>query len=144
MQKHNRLIKLFAIIGFIAAWFAVIFQYYLLLKNNNADFLTKTIQFISYFTILTNTLVAIYYSAILFGDKEKNHWCQSSTTATAIAVYITIVGLVYNAILRFTWNPQGLQKLVDELLHTFNPLFFIIFWWLFLPKKNLQWKHSFP
>lgn len=142
MQNNKRLNRLFAVIGFITAWFAVIFQYYLLIKNNDSSFLTKTIQFASYFTILTNTLVAIYYTAVLVGDTTKNHWLLLSTTATAITVYITIVGLVYNLVLRFTWNPQGLQKLVDELLHTFNPLFFIIFWWLFIPKQNLKWQHA--
>lgn len=142
MQNNKRLNRLFAVIGFITAWFAVIFQYYLLIKNNDSSFLTKTIQFASYFTILTNTLVAIYYTAVLVGDTTKNHWLLLPTTATAITVYITIVGLVYNLVLRFTWNPQGLQKLVDELLHTFNPLFFIIFWWLFIPKQNLKWKHA--
>lgn len=144
MQNNKRSIRLLAVIGFITAWFAVIFQYYLLIKNNDSGFLAKTIQFVSYFTILTNTLVAIYYTVILFADTTKNHWLLLPTTATAIAVYITIVGLVYNLILRFTWNPQGLQKLVDELLHSFNPLFFIIFWWLFVPKQNLQWKHVLP
>lgn len=134
--------KLFAAIGFTAAWFAVIFQYYILIKNNDGPFLTKTIQFISYFTILTNTIVAIYYTAVLFAKKEQ--WLTSPVTATAIAVYITIVGLVYNVILRFTWNPQGWQKLVDELLHTFNPLFFVFFWWMFVPKQNLKWKNAFP
>lgn len=142
MQNNKRLNRLFAVIGFITAWFAVIFQYYLLIKNNDSSFLTKTIQFASYFTILTNTLVAIYYTAVLVGDTTKNHWLLLPTTATAITVYITIVGLVYNLVLRFTWNPQGLQKLVDELLHTFNPLFFIIFWWLFIPKQNLKWQHA--
>lgn len=142
MQNNKRLNRLFAVIGFITAWFAVIFQYYLLIKNNDSSFLTKTIQFASYFTILTNTLVAIYYTAVLVGDTTKNHWLLLPTTATAITVYIIIVGLVYNLVLRFTWNPQGLQKLVDELLHTFNPLFFIIFWWLFIPKQNLKWKHA--
>lgn len=142
MQNNKRLNRLFAVIGFITAWFAVIFQYYLLIKNNDSSFLTKTIQFASYFTILTNTLVAIYYTAVLVGDTTKNHWLLLPTTATAITVYIIIVGLVYNLVLRFTWNPQGLQKLVDELLHTFNPLFFIIFWWLFIPKQNLKWQHA--
>lgn len=134
--------KAFAAIGFIAAWFAVTFQYYLLIKNNEGPLLTKTVQFFSYFTILTNSLAAIYFTVVLF-SKAKNSWLLLPTTATAIAVYITLVGLVYNVVLRFTWNPQGFQKLVDELLHTFNPLFFILFWWLFVSKENLKWKNAF-
>lgn len=144
MPKRSSLFKILAVVGFTAAWFAVIFQYYLLIKNNDGALLAKTIQFFSYFTILTNALVAIYYTVVLLGKAEKERWLLLPATATAIAVYITIVGLVYNVILRFTWNPQGLQKLVDELLHTFNPLFFILFWWLFVPKQNLKWSNAFP
>jgi len=45
---------------------------------------------------------------------------------TAITVYITIVGLVYNVILRFLWKPEGLQFIVDELLHTVIPLLLLV------------------
>jgi hypothetical protein len=53
------------------------------------------------------------------------------------------VGIVYNVILRSLWDPQGLQRCVDEALHTVQPLLFFIFWLLFVPKKELQWKHAF-
>jgi hypothetical protein len=59
-------------------------------------------------------------------------------------VYITIVGLVYNLILRFLWEPQGWQRIVDELLHTLIPILFILFWILFVPKNNFKWKDSIP
>ena len=59
---------------------------------------------------------------------------------TAIAVYITIVGLVYNSILRFLWKPEDLQWIVDELIHSVIPLLFISFSLLILPKGKLHWK----
>jgi len=52
-----------------------------------------------------------------------------------------VVGLVYNSILRFLWNPQGLQWIVDELLHSVIPLLFIVFWLLIVPKGKFQWKN---
>ncbi|MEO6638860.1 MAG: Pr6Pr family membrane protein, partial [Ginsengibacter sp.] len=63
---------------------------------------------------------------------------------TAIAMYITIVGLVYNTILRFQWQPKGLQLIVDELLHSVIPVLFIVFWFLFVPKAYLKAKDIFP
>ena len=59
-------------------------------------------------------------------------------------MYIAIVGITYNSILRFLWQPQGLQFVTDELLHTAMPLLFILFWFLFVPKKGLQYKQFFP
>ena len=71
-------------------------------------------------------------------------WFSKPTTAAAIIVYITIVGLVYNLILRFLWAPQGLQKIVDEALHSVIPLLSIIHWLTWVPKKSLEWKDAFP
>jgi hypothetical protein len=72
----------------------------------------------------------------LFFSKPKN--------TTAITLYITIVGLVYNVILRFLWAPTGMQKVVDELLHSVIPLLVLLYWILFVPKKELEFKNIFP
>jgi hypothetical protein len=66
------------------------------------------------------------------------------TTVTAITVYITVVGLVYNFILRALWTPEGMQRLVDELLHTFIPILFILYWFLSKSTSGLKWKNAFP
>lgn len=55
-------------------------------------------------------------------------------------MYITIVGIVYNIILRFLWKPKGLQWVVDELLHSIIPLLFIVLWLFFIPKGKILWK----
>lgn len=55
-------------------------------------------------------------------------------------VYILVVGLVYQVILRATWSPRGLQFIVDELLHSVIPLYFLIYWIAFVSKQRLQWK----
>ena len=62
----------------------------------------------------------------------------------AITVYIVVVGITYNVILRFLWEPQGLQKVVDELLHLVIPGLFLIYWLIFVLKDRLQWKDVWP
>jgi len=54
-----------------------------------------------------------------------------------------IVGIVYNIILRQIWNPQGLQLVVDELLHLIIPILFFLYWLIFVPKDSLEWKYAF-
>ena len=132
-------------IGAIIAWFAVVVQFYLLIVNWIAAVPETIIRFFSFYTILTNILVALCFTVLLL--KPKSGWGRffsKSTTGTAIAVYITIVGIVYNIILRFIWNPQGLQMVVDESLHLIIPVLFILYWLIFAPKAGLRWKNVFP
>ena len=60
---------------------------------------------------------------------------------TAITLYIIVVGATYNIILRQLWSPQGLQLIVDELLHSVIPVFFIVYWLICIPKGELEWKN---
>ncbi|MCG9792659.1 Pr6Pr family membrane protein [Flavobacterium algicola] len=133
----NKLSILFAAITL----FAVVTQYYLMIESRVASILETTIRFFSFFTILTNSLVAIYF--ILSLVKKKNNYLSiiyKSGTLTAVTVYITIVGLVYQILLRHIWTPEGMQRLVDELLHSIIPILVIIFWYLYEEKISIKYK----
>ena len=144
MNPSANIQKIFCAAGSLMGWFAVIEQLILMLLNQQTPLATTLIQFISYFTILTNILVALYFTLLWL--RPSSRWGQffsKANNSTAVAVYITIVGLVYNIILRSLWKPEGMQKLVDELLHTVIPLYFILYWVLFVPKNSLGWKNVF-
>ena len=123
----KKLAAIFAVIG----WFAVIAQYVLMVENRQATILETTIRFISFFTILTNALVAIYFTRLVFEKNQQSKLISKPGTLTAITVYITVVGLVYQVALRQAWHPTGLQMIVDELLHSVMPILVIIFWYLY-------------
>lgn len=127
---------LFAIIG----WFAVISQFILMIENRTTSILEMTIRFVSFFTILTNTLVSIYFTYQIFDRKRKTkNIFNQPGSLTAITIYITVVGLVYQVVLRHIWQPTGLQMIVDELLHTLIPTLVIIYWILYEQKPGLEW-----
>lgn len=110
-------------------WFAVITQYSLMIDNRIASITETSIRFFSFFTILTNSLCAIYFTVLLLQKpKSLNKLVVSHGTLTALMVYIFVVGLVYQVILRHVWEPQGMQRVVDELLHSINPLLVLFFW----------------
>jgi len=124
----------------VLGWFAIIAQFYLQFTSGAAPQIELFIRFFSYFTITTNLLVTICCTTLLAASKSK--WAayfSRQTTLTAITVYIVIVGLVYNIILRSIWSPQGLQFVVNELLHTVIPSLFLIYWLVFIPKNELRW-----
>jgi hypothetical protein len=124
----------------IVAWFAVIAQLVLIMNNSTSGAVTTFIRFISFFTILTNTLVAICFTSLTLSSDSR---FKKTSLITAITVYITIVGIVYNLLLRQIWDPQGLQKVVDELLHTVVPVLCIIYFIVFVPGEKLPWKSAF-
>lgn len=119
-------------------WFAVIMQFYLMMENRVSDTTETIIRFFSFFTILTNTLVAVYFSfqALESGNNPK---INQAGNLTAITVYILVVGLVYQLILRQIWEPTGMQKLVDESLHSINPILVLIYWFVYEKKERLSW-----
>ena len=121
--------NIFALIIAGLSIFAVSMQYILMLQNITENIMESSIRFFSYFTILTNSMVAWFFISTLI-NKNLN-----SSKLTAVTVYITIVGLVYQLVLRQLWKPSGMQYLVDECLHSIVPLLVIIFWSLY--SKNM-------
>jgi phosphoglycerol transferase MdoB-like AlkP superfamily enzyme len=136
--------RIYIAIGAIISWFAILLQLYLIIKNRALSIPATFVQFFSYFTILTNIIVAVYYTALLIKKRtQQEGWFTNSKTATAISVYIVIVGIVYNLVLRPLWEPQGWQLIADEILHTIIPLLFLLYWFLFVKQRNLEWKDAF-
>lgn len=124
-------------------WFAVILQITIAIPIYEAQgrsLAGTLVQLFSFFTILTNLLSAVCLTAIVLKPKSKVavYFLRSHVFA-GIALYIIIVGLTYNLVLRQLWHPVGLSKLADELLHSVNPLLFVFCWLVCAPKNLLKW-----
>lgn len=125
----------------LLVWFALIAQFVLLMQNAVVPAAEAVMRFFSYFTILTNLMIAVCVTLMLLAPGSKaGRFFGRPSTLTAITVYIIIVGATYNLILRSLWAPQGLQKIVDELLHSVIPVLFVILWIVFVNKRSLHWK----
>ncbi|MCX2452088.1 Pr6Pr family membrane protein [Pedobacter sp. PLR] len=143
-KKHDNANKLFLITGFFTGWFALITQLYLIIVNNQIPVMESVTRYFSYFTILTNMMVVLCCTLLLLNfDKKEERLYSKPAILAAVTVYICVVGIVYNLILRFTWQPKGLQLVVDELLHAFIPALFLIYWLIFAPKSKLKWASAF-
>jgi hypothetical protein len=141
LKLNFRFFTIIAIVG----WFAVVLQLYLIIINRVVSLSETIVRFFSFFTIQSNILVAVCFTFLWLKPKSKwGLFFSKPKNTTAITLYITIVGLVYNAILRFLWAPTGFQKVVDELLHLVIPILVLLYWILFVPKKTLEFKNIFP
>lgn len=119
----------------LICWFALVLQL-LLLKES-------FFNFISYFTILSNLLIAISLTTTLIStNTSTGKYFSDIKVQTGIALNIFIVGLVYNTVLRGIWEPQGWQLVADNLLHVAVPVLYVLYWIVFIPKGSLKWKNG--
>lgn len=136
--------RMYAAAGALLGWFALVLQLYLMLAQSPApEKLGAVITFFSFFTILTNILTAAVFTAVAFQPKDGwGKWLCRPSVQAATAVYIAIVGMVYQLLLRQLWNPQGAQWVADVLLHSILPVGYAVYWLLFAPRAELSWKDS--
>jgi hypothetical protein len=136
--------RIYAAVGALLGWFALALQLYLMLVQSLVpERLGTVITFFSFFTILTNILTASVFTAVALHPKHGwGTWLCRPSVQAATAVYIAIVGMVYQLLLRQLWNPQGAQWVADVLLHSMVPVGYVVYWLLFAPRAELSWKDS--
>jgi hypothetical protein len=135
----------FVLVAALLGWSGLGIQLYLILLGRweiDASLLGGLVNFFSFFTVLTNTLVAVVLICELTRrESAARHWFLLPAVSSGIAVNIALVGLAYNLLLRHLWQPEGWQFVADELLHDVMPLLFIAYWWLWVPKGTLRLGH---
>jgi len=97
-----------------------------------------TVRFLSYFTILSNLLVACVAGSAAFGADAR--WFARPGVRGGVAVYIAVTGTVYFLILRHLWQPQGAQWWADSGLHYATPALYLAWWLACVPHGRLDWR----
>jgi hypothetical protein len=127
-------------------WSALALQFYqtVVLSTAKGRALVMVVVFyFSFFTILTNLLIALVTTCSLSTSRSRlcNFWA-SVEVASATAVYITVVFAVYWLLLRQFWRPTGVQKIADILLHGVVPVMYVGYWVLYVRGYRLRWKSA--
>jgi len=138
-------VKRFVAVAALAGWVGLAIQQYLIFYSRwstGASLLGGLINFFSFFTVLTNTLVVVVLSyALVQRDSAAKRFFLAPGISSGIAISIVVVSLAYNLLLRHLWQPEGFQFVADELLHDVMPTLFFIYWWRCVPKGSLRFKH---
>src|SRR5271155_688868 len=103
--------RAYATIGALTGWFALVLQLYLMLAQADGSagaVFGIVVTFFSFFTILTNLLVALVYTFVALRQDGGGFFRRPSVQA-ATTVYIAIVSLCYHLLLRKLWHPEGGQ-----------------------------------
>jgi len=129
----------------LVAWFALALQLVLSIEMSLArqgGVLHGVWMYLAFFTVLTNMLAALTLSVPLLAARSvAGRFFARPGVISGVAVYICVVGLVYNVLLRNLWHPHGWQLLADVLLHDALPLAFLAYWWASVPRGALRWRH---
>ncbi|UCP07211.1 Pr6Pr family membrane protein [Pseudomonas sp. MM213] len=135
----------FVAVAAVLGWAGLSIQLYLIFYSRwmlGASLLGGLVSFFSYFTVLSNTLVAtVLTCALTSRESAARRWFLQPWVSGGVAVSIAVVGLAYNILLRHLWHPEGWQWLADELMHDVMPLLFLAWWWLCVPKGTLRLRH---
>jgi hypothetical protein len=135
----------FVAVAAVLGWLGLSIQLYLILYSRwslEASLIGGLVSFFSYFTVLTNTLVATVLTCEWTSrESAARRWFLQPWVSSAIVVSIAVVGLAYSLLLRHLWHPEGWQFLADELMHDIMPLLFLGYWWFCVPKGTLRLRH---
>lgn len=146
----------------LLAWTALILQLYLSAITHLPNLL---VNFFSFFTVLTNLLVAVvttWTALVASPDTHRTgdlsapaavpqtvpHWNARHTAPpaglqAATAVYIALVGIAFSLLLRQLWHTEGAQKLANMLLHDVVPALYVLFWLLACRRRRrLPWSSA--
>lgn len=139
MNQRKLIISMTAFFGFVA----IGIQFYYSFNRHMADgrsFVYAVNHFFSYFTILTNTTLAVFLaSEVCFKNSKFSLWFQKPVVNGAVCLYILIVGIIYYVLLNNTWKPVGAEYFASHTLHGFVPLMYAIIWYKYLRSSVLEY-----
>jgi hypothetical protein len=136
-NQTSRAKTAYRIVGALTGLFALVAQYYLIVTNGSG-WLEQSIRFFTFMTIWTNIVMTLSFLVpLMFPTSRLSRFFQEPIVEGGIFVYAFIIMLIYHFFLASVWSPQGLQKLVDFLLHYAIPMLYMLYWVLF-GKKNRQ------
>jgi len=128
----------------LLAWSAVLLQLWLSLRlvhGQGKPAAQGLLVFFGYFTVITNIFVALVATAgARRRMRDRPRGLYGIGVVGCATTGIVLVGLGYHVLLREIWDPQGLQKLADLLLHYAVPLGAVLHWFVYPHVERLSWR----
>lgn len=127
----------------VVTWAALLLQLVLVLRGGRvldevaqAPLGTRLIRFVSYFTVLTNLLVAVTTTTLALGQDAFPRWWKVLRLNAIIGIAVT--GVVHWFFLRPLLDLSGADRVADKLLHVVVPLLAVIGWAAFGPRGRAE------
>jgi hypothetical protein len=145
MSGRDRAGRSYATCAAGVAWFGLGLQLYVTLSTaagRDRSLLSAAAEYFSYFTILTNLLVAWVLTER--GQLPRaGRFFERPKVLAGLLVAVVLVAAAYNVLLRQRFHPHGLARVADETLHVVTPFLYVVFWCLYVAKGALHWVDIF-
>jgi hypothetical protein len=141
-EGNSSMIRAFRFLNGTIALMGLALQFWLMANYPNRRGIAVTIMnFVSYFTILTNILIVLCMLVPLVAPESRaSRFLSRPSVRTAVVSYSAVIGIIYFVFLRNIGHDRGLERLADQLLHYVTPTMFIIDWLTFVPKGHVAWR----
>lgn len=123
----------------LLSWLSLLLQWTLLCDRLRLATCQTLARFFGYFTILSNTLVAASFTGWFIYPAAQIPDTTTASVFTAICVYIITVAVIFHLFLRKLAVLKGLDRLVNDMLHTWIPIAYVICWQIILPAGLLDY-----
>ncbi len=118
----------------LSAWAGLVLQFVDSLQLTGNDAIAALWAMLMYFTILTNLLVAVAFTAVALGYAVAP-WVLGGTMLS-----IVLVGAIYALLLSdIPIGNTPTSALANNLVHRITPVLVVLFWIACIPKGTLQW-----
>ncbi|WP_156969617.1 Pr6Pr family membrane protein [Knoellia subterranea] len=131
------------------AWVALVLQLVLVFRGGHvldeiapAPLGTRLIRFISYFTVLSNLLVAATTTTLAAGQTRYPTWWKVLRLNAIVCIAVT--GVVHWFLLRPLLDLHSADLVADKLLHLVVPALAVIGWLAFGPRGLVDRTHLLP
>ena len=113
---------------------SVLGQYPQSLAGGERGLVFETIEYFSYFTILSNIVVAVGTGLFAANPDRREHWAGALRIAGIVMISVT--GIVYHLLLAADNDPVGIAFVTDAGLHTVVPLVTVLGWIVVGPHRR--------
>jgi hypothetical protein len=104
-----------------------------------------TINYLSLFSVESNIAVAMVLTVPLILKRGLIfQFFDSTATQAMVVVYSFMVFMIYDLVLHDLWVAEGIQFVLNYLLHNAIPLAYIVWWFNFGEWGKLKYWYSLP
>lgn len=120
-------VALLAIVG-------LVIEYHMTLAGHPGRIAERTLVYVSFYTTLTNMLVAAMAAGSVLGWK----WALDPSLRTATAVHITVVAVIFRLLLARLLHFAGIGWWGNMLVHELVPALWLVGWIVFRPPGTVS------
>jgi hypothetical protein len=113
-------------------------EYQVTISGHPGQLGSRTLVYLSFFTILTNALVLLASIGLARHRGPLHHWARQAGTRTAIAVWITVVAVIFQLLLAGLAHLSSLGWWGNMLVHQLVPALWLGGWLLFRPHGGIS------